>query len=121
MQEPNDRYHIEKEPTQPVEDRIGQATRQELERWANDPKCFEAELCARERAYRQNRSERKPVRAIEARMLAEERQGSAFNPRTEVSADAVYIVSRIVKHLWIIFILLPVVVAVLLFAVGVIK
>jgi hypothetical protein len=31
-----------------------------------------------------------------------------FNPRTEVSADAKHIASRIVTHLWILFVLLPV-------------
>lgn len=44
-----------------------------------------------------------------------------FNPRTEVSADAIHIASRIVKHLWIIFVLLPFVVGVLLAILGVIK
>jgi hypothetical protein len=39
-----------------------------------------------------------------------ERQGSEehpFNPRTEVFAGAKFIASRIVKHRWIIFVLLP--------------
>ena len=40
------RYHIPKEPTQPVEDRIRQATQRELEKWSNDTVCFEMELCA---------------------------------------------------------------------------
>ncbi|MGO8793534.1 MAG: hypothetical protein ACLQLC_01825 [Candidatus Sulfotelmatobacter sp.] len=37
----------------------------------------------------------------------------AFDPRTEISADAQHIAGRIVKHLWIIFVLLPVVLGVL--------
>ena len=40
-----------------------------------------------------------------------------FNHRTEVSADAKYIV----KHLWIIFVLVPIVAGVLLLVAGVIK
>lgn len=40
-----------------------------------------------------------------------------FDPRSEVSADAYYIAERvsgrIVKHLWIIFVLLPVVLGIL--------
>jgi hypothetical protein len=36
-----------------------------------------------------------------------------FNPRRDVSADAVYIAGHIVKHLWIIFVLLPLVLGVL--------
>jgi len=31
-----------------------------------------------------------------------------FDPRTEISADAKHIASKIVTHLWIIFVLLPV-------------
>jgi hypothetical protein len=48
-------------------------------------------------------------------------EDKAFNPRTEVSADAVYIASRIVKHLWIMFVLLPFVAAVVLIVAGVIR
>jgi len=36
-----------------------------------------------------------------------------FDPRNEVSADAEYVSGRIVKHLWIIFVLLPVVLGIL--------
>jgi hypothetical protein len=36
-----------------------------------------------------------------------------FDPRTEVSADARYIAARIVKHLWILLWLVPLVVAVM--------
>jgi hypothetical protein len=38
---------------------------------------------------------------------------TAFDPRTEVSADARYIAKRISRTLWIIFVLLPVVLAIL--------
>jgi hypothetical protein len=45
--------------------------------------------------------------------LRKELEDNPFNPRTEVSADAIHIASRIVKHLWIIFVLLPFVAALL--------
>jgi hypothetical protein len=118
MNGPNEKnqYHIRKKQTQPVEDRIRQASRQELEKWANDPNCIEMELCATELADRQAKRENsQPAKAVEGRLLTEQklpwsRQGSEehpFNPRTEVSADAKHIASKIVTHLWIIFILLP--------------
>jgi hypothetical protein len=34
--------------------------------------------------------------------------GGSFDPRTEVSADARYISGRIVLHLWVVVVLLPV-------------
>ena len=37
----------------------------------------------------------------------------AFDQRTEVSADAKYIAGRIVKHLWIIFIVMPLIIGIL--------
>jgi hypothetical protein len=61
-------------------------------------------------AKQQRRSERR-----------QELQDNPFDPRTEVSADAIHIASRIVKHLWIIFVLLPFVAALLLILAGVIK
>jgi hypothetical protein len=36
-----------------------------------------------------------------------------FDPRAEISADARHIASRIVTHLWILFVLLPVVLGLL--------
>lgn|GEM_PF-6144562 len=36
-----------------------------------------------------------------------------FNSRTEVSADAHYIAGRIIKHLWIILVILPFILAIL--------
>src|ERR1017187_7948464 len=44
-----------------------------------------------------------------------------FDPRTKISADARHIASRIVTHLWILFVLLPVILAVLLAIFGVLK
>jgi hypothetical protein len=48
-------------------------------------------------------------------------QTGQFDPRTEVSADAKYIASKIVTHLWVLFVLLPLIVGLLLALVGVIK
>ena len=132
-----ERYHIPKEASQPVEDRVRQATRQELDTWANDPRCFEKEICAAEMERRQNPTERsvsnrEPSGQQESRRLAGQEstqtvqaashlQGNSFNPRTEVSADAKYIASQVVRHLWIIFVLLPFVAVLLLYLVGAIK
>lgn len=44
-----------------------------------------------------------------------------FDPHTDISADARHIAGRIVKHLWIIFVLLPFVAVLLLAVAGVIK
>ena len=60
----------------------------------------------------------------EAGRLSERRAAlkqNPFDPRTEISADARHISSRIVTHLWIIFVLLPIVTVVLLAMLGVIK
>jgi hypothetical protein len=48
-------------------------------------------------------------------------QDNPFNPRTEISADAKHIASRIVTHLWILFVLLPLFVGLLLWLFGVVK
>ena len=40
-------------------------------------------------------------------------QQPAFDPKTDVSADAKYIAGRIVTHLWIIFVLLPFIIVLL--------
>lgn len=53
----------------------------------------------------------RPFQSSETKVA--ERQDGSFNPRTDVSADAIYIASRIVKHLWIIFVLLPFILGVL--------
>jgi hypothetical protein len=39
--------------------------------------------------------------------------GVPFDPRTDISADARHISGRIVQHMWIIFVLLPVVLGIL--------
>jgi len=53
--------------------------------------------------------------------VRQELEDNPFNPRTEISADAIHIASRIVKHLWIVFVLLPFVIALLLVVLGVIE
>jgi hypothetical protein len=115
-------YHIPKEQTQSAEDRIGQASRQELEKWSNDPDCLEKEPCAQELANRRLKRENpQPRIAQSSSSISPKEHVNPFNPRTEVSADAIFISGRIVKHIWIIFVLLPIVATVLLVAAGVIK
>ncbi len=90
------------------------ASNGDLEKWATDPDCIDKEECG---AYLTKRlaelarlqAEREDARARKRAEL----QDNPFDPRTEVSADAAFTASRIVKHLWIIFVLLPVVLAVL--------
>ena len=79
----------------------------QLEKWAMDPDCINKNDCA---TYLANRhAQRASVQAKKR----EELQDNPFDPRTEVSADAKHIGSRIVTHLWIIFVLLPFVLGVL--------
>ena len=129
MAEPNEanRYHAKAELLQ----LIGAVSDQELEKWATDRNCYEMEACARELAERLAKrsvteAARQAASAAEQRRLSERRQAiqdNPFDPRTEVSADAKHIASRIVKHLWIIFVLLPFVIAFVIgvFVGGVIK
>jgi hypothetical protein len=105
------------------------ASVEELEKWASDPNCDEAEICAGLLTERQDEREtlkakRETVRAAESQRLSErkmELETIPFDPRTEVSADAKHIASRIITHLWILFILVPIIIAVLLAVLGVIK
>jgi uncharacterized protein YeaO (DUF488 family) len=121
-----DRYHIDKGWMPDM------ASDEELEKWAHDPNCIEMEECAKQWAERLEKREkdaaerlekREKAVADEQRAIAAEQQrrselrreleDNPFNPRTEVSADAIHIASRIVAHLWIIFVLLPFVAALL--------
>jgi hypothetical protein len=43
----------------------------------------------------------------------QELQDNPFDPRTEVSADAKHTASRVVTHLWILFVALPMVLVLL--------
>jgi hypothetical protein len=122
-------YHVPKEPTQPTEDRMRQATGLELSKWAHDANCFETKEAAQELAERI--AKRKMSEADRQAAIAADQQrpferperirNNPFDPRTEVSADAKYTASRIIKHLWLIFVLLPFVAALLMLMVGVIK
>jgi hypothetical protein len=123
---------------------IQAASIEELEKWANDPECRNPEECRNRLAAQRlkREQEERTARAVAERRaaeaqkrLSERRQqllDSPFDPRNEVSADAKslnnnisedakYIAGRIVKHLWIIFVLLPFVLALLLVIAGVIK
>ena len=93
------RYHIPKEAAQPVEDRLRQASVAELEKAER----LERQLSRAKTIEGQRVAEYPPEHMLEP----------AFDPRKEVSADALYIAGRIVKHLWIIFVLLPIICAVL--------
>jgi hypothetical protein len=75
------------------------ASNAEVLKWANDPNCVEMEMCIKEVSRR--------VKALADRRANLEH--NPLDPRTEVSADAKYIAGRIAAHLWIIFIVLPIV------------
>jgi len=75
-----------------------------LRKFSSDPMCNQIFACQRALA------ERRPAKDMDL-------QGNPFNPRLEVSADARYMAenigARIVKLLWIIFVALPFVLAIL--------
>ena len=79
------------------------ATDAELEKWGADPNCYEMDACARVIA------DRLIKRRIDGAAKREELRVNPFDPRTEISADAKQIAGRIVSHLWILFVLLPLV------------
>jgi hypothetical protein len=93
------KYHIEL--------KVQYASGEKLERWAQDENCIERAECERELVLRRLRKTK------EEEGLSVRKQGLEANPfdfrkehtadSKEVSADARYIV----KHLWIIFVLLP--------------
>ncbi len=88
------------------------ASDEQLEQWASDPNCIEMAECADTLAKRRAR------KLAEAQALAtrkKELEDNPFDPRTEVSKDTIEVsadAKYIVKHLWIIFVLLPFVLAV---------
>jgi hypothetical protein len=79
------------------------------------------ELCARMLSERladraKVGAQRQAAREEEEQRLSKKRQAlqdCPFDPRTEISADAKHIASEIVKHLWILFVLLPILVGLL--------
>lgn len=104
--------NITVEAGQSFESRIEQATRTELERWSVDPSCAQRDLAVHELEKRRHPAPRQPIAGVSQPAIADHPK---FDPRTEVSADAKYITGRIVKHLWIIFVLLPFVVGLLVY------
>lgn len=74
---------------------INLASAGQIEKWASDPECNQRIICA--------------VAMSKMQEVAE----LPFRPRSEISADAYYIAGRIVKNLWIIFVALPFVLAIL--------
>jgi len=85
---------------------IDVATYAELERWASDPEYNQQELCLTALKKKRVASANSPAAEV-----AELR--GPFDPRTEVSADAKHIADKIVMHLWILFVALPVVLGIL--------
>jgi len=85
-----------------------------LAKIAADPNCSNSkeclELLAKRQAKRAKRAEEEQIRRENVRA---ELERNPFDPRNEVSADARHIARHIVKHLWIIFVALPFVLAVL--------
>jgi hypothetical protein len=90
--------------------KLQDAFNDQLDRWARaDPnpsnrQAAQDEITRRARIAQEERAGRPyvPVKVEDAGPPV------PFDPRTEVSADAKHIASRIVTHLWIIFIALPI-------------
>jgi hypothetical protein len=87
---------------------------EKLEQWAADPNCIEQEACAaflskRKAHQAADLAEVQGQRALKRKELGE----NPFDPRTEVSADAKHIANKVVIHLWILFVALPVMLAIL--------
>lgn len=85
-----------------------------LQKWAEDPNCIERERCAQILREKAAGEEQRRVE-IQERLAAKRAQleENPFDPRTEISADAQHIAGRIVRHLWMIFVLLPIVLGIL--------
>lgn len=96
---------------------LANAPDRDLEKWGTDPNCFEMEACAN--ALAERRAKRDDT--AEPRIAGRQLQDSPFDPRKEVSADGKYIAGRIVTHLWILFVLLPILAYALLWLSGAIK
>jgi hypothetical protein len=84
------------------------ATNEQLEQWAADPNCIEQELCANLMAKRIQKTSGLTETSSPATT-----QVSPFDSRTEISADARHIADKIVMHLWILFVALPIALAIL--------
>ncbi len=84
-------------------ERLQDAPQAALARLAEDPNCTNANECREEQARRHEAEQ------LRRANLRDELRSNPFDPRTEVSADA----HHVAKQLWIIFVALPVVFAVL--------
>jgi hypothetical protein len=83
---------------------------EQVQKWASDPDCIEQEQAA---AHMQWRLAERAKRKQELASKRQELQDNPFDPRTEVSADAKHIARKVVTHLWILFVALPLVLVVL--------
>lgn len=89
---------------------LNNSSDEQLQEWANDPKTANPEDCLNTLQSRRDREvlllNQEQERLLKKRQALEE---DPFDPRAEVSADA----RKIVKNLWIIFVLLPFVIGIL--------
>ncbi len=85
---------------------VAQATNEELFKAKNDKRLTDAQYYAIQAEIQRRVDEHKEAEAAKVAALP-------FNPKTDVSADAKHVAGQVVKHLWIIFVLLPVVLAIL--------
>lgn len=84
--------------------RGGRATVDELQQCASDPNCRNADECRLLLTERDaHLKELDEAERLRREAVRAELQENPFDPRKEVSADA----KQIVKHLWIIFVVLP--------------
>jgi hypothetical protein len=83
---------------------------EKLQAAAADPQCRNARECAAELERRRSQREADRIRgeSVRAELLR-----NPFDPRREVSGDGRHIASRVITHMWIIFILLPIVFGIL--------
>jgi hypothetical protein len=100
------KYHISSE--------LIYQSNEQLEQYAADPNCIEQAECA---AFLAKRKERQAAELAELQTKwAQKRKAleeNPFDPRNEVSADAKHIANKVVIHLWILFVALPIVLAIL--------
>jgi hypothetical protein len=110
---------------------INLASDEQLMKWASDPDCNQELICRAALAKADIRdllvtrqvprpTNERAVGISDPTMTNAQRAQMLFDPRSDVSADARHIAvavessgRRIVKHLWIIFVLLPGVLAIL--------
>jgi len=68
----------------------------DLQRWASDALCLDSEAARAELVAR-------GVASVKAQQQAKDEESRPFDARTEVSADAKYIVRWIILYLWCLF------------------